>query len=466
MTPTISSKDRLRQLVNDNSQIRTLLTKIMLDRHRVRVYCSHFEQIALLYHVTSCANVGSMRKINTRDFRVATRSTSRDINRRIALNLIREHQPISRADLARRMEVTRGVVSVLVQELIVQGLIYEGATGEAARGRKPTFLHIRTQDRLVVAVDVRFTKTYLMLSDFAGRQLALELSDTVFSIPDFIKDLATKIRKITRNHDIKSRCEGIGVVVPGMVDQRSGRILNAPTLGWRDVDIRDSLAAATGLPVEVENSGRACSLAHLWLEREQSTESQSFVYVNVSDGVGVGIVINGELVRGHNHIAGEFGHMPLSLDGPRCMCGATGCWEAYISNLATLGRYFGWNLSKLSPKALRDADQKAFTVQDLIARARDADAKAITAIQSTARFLGLGLATIVNVVNPDIVYLAGEITSAWDLIENTVRESINERALTDAAARTLLRVSSTQYPRLRGAAALIAAPTFAAPRVA
>ncbi|MDX6288242.1 MAG: hypothetical protein QOH42_41, partial [Blastocatellia bacterium] len=94
-----------------------------------------------------------MRKINTRDFHVATRTTSRDINRHIALNLIREHQPISRADLARGMRMTRGVVSVLVQELIAQGLIYEGATGEAARGRKPTFLHIRTHDRLVVAVD-------------------------------------------------------------------------------------------------------------------------------------------------------------------------------------------------------------------------------------------------------------------------------------------------------------------------
>src|SRR5438093_5246525 len=109
-----------------------------------------------------------MRKINTRDFHVATRTTSRDINRRIALNLIREHQPISRADLARRMNVTRGVVSVLVQELIDQELIYEGATGEAMRGRKPTFLHLRTQDRLAIAIDIRFSKSYLMLSDFGG----------------------------------------------------------------------------------------------------------------------------------------------------------------------------------------------------------------------------------------------------------------------------------------------------------
>src|SRR5947209_14950997 len=127
-----------------------------------------------------------MRKINTRDFHVATRTTSREINRRIALNLIREHQPISRADLARRMSVTRGVAGVLVQELIEQGLIYEGATGEAARGRKPTFLHIRTQDRLVVAVDLRFSKTYLMLCDFAGRQLALEIYDTIFDPQAFV----------------------------------------------------------------------------------------------------------------------------------------------------------------------------------------------------------------------------------------------------------------------------------------
>jgi predicted NBD/HSP70 family sugar kinase len=208
-------------------------------------------------------------------------------------------------------------------------------------------------------------------------------------------------------------------------------------------------------------------LAQLWLEGGEGTGPNSFVFISVSDGVGVGMVANGELVRGHDHIAGEFGHMPLNLDGPRCMCGASGCWEAYISNLATLSRYFGWNLAKLNPNSLRDAEQSSFTVLDLVARARGGDAKAIAAIQATARFLGLGLGTIVNIVNPDCIYMAGEITTAWDLIEDTVREALAERALTESAARTPLRITSTQeYPRLRGAAALIAAPTFAAPRVA
>jgi len=408
-----------------------------------------------------------MRKINTRDFQVATRTTSRDINRHIALNLIREHQPISRADLARGMKMTRGVVSVLVQELIAQGLIYEGATGEAARGRKPTFLHIRTHDRMVVAVDVRFTRTYLMLCDFSGRELAIESYDTIFSIPEFVKDLAGRIRKLLKRQGLGFRCEGIGLVVPGMVDQRTGKILNAPALGWRDVDIRTKLSGATGLPVHIENSGRASALAQLWLKRGEATGGHNFVYISVSDGVGLGIVVNGELLRGRDHIAGEFGHMPINLDGPRCMCGANGCWEVYTSNLATLARYFGWNLSKHSPKRLKEAERSAFTVLDVVARARSGDSKALDAVLATGRFLGLGIATIINIVNPDCIYLAGEITTAWDLIEDTVRQAIGERALTEGATRTPLRVASAHdYPRLRGAAALIAAPTFAAPRVA
>ena len=407
-----------------------------------------------------------MRKIDTQDFRVATRTTSRDINRRIALNLIREHQPISRADLARRMNMTRGVVSVLVQELIDQDVIYEGATGEALRGRKPTFLHIRTHDRLAIAVDVRFSKTYLMLSDLSGRQLALESYDTIFSVAAFVKDLAARVRRITKHNGFRASCEGIGVVVPGMVDQRTGRILKAPALGWNGVDLREQLSAATRLPVHIENSARACALAQLWLERGES-RPQSFAYVSVADGLGVGVVINGELLRGHSHIAGEFGHTPLNLDGPQCMCGARGCWEAYTSNLATLSRYFGWNLSKLSPKALRNSEEHPFTILELISRARSGDAKAVNALEESARFLGLGLATLVNAINPDCIYLSGEITTAWDMIEDIVRKGLVERALTEVAGRTPLRLTSTQdYPRLKGAAALIAAPTFAAPRVA
>lgn len=408
-----------------------------------------------------------MRKINPNDFHIATRSTSREVNLRIALNLIREQQSISRADLARRMKIGRGTVSVLVNQLIKDELIYEGVTGEAARGRKPTFLHIRTQDRWVVAIDIRYSQTFLMLTDFGGRQVALESFETLFSVEELVKELASRIKRLLKTHLSKGHCEGIGLVVPGIVDPGSGRVVNAPALGWLNVEIKDQLARATELPIHIENAARACALAQLWMRKQSEQTCSNFVYVSVSDGVGVGVVVRGELVRGRNYQAGEFGHIPLSEGGPRCLCGSAGCWEAYVSNMATLARYFGTDLTKFEPKMPLHSTGGAFTVSDLILRARSTDPKAKAAIEETAHYLGMGLSIVVNALNPDRIFLGGEITLAWDLIEPIVRSSLARRSMTETAASTPIEVSiGFDHPRLRGAAALVAAPTFAAPRLA
>jgi N-acetylglucosamine repressor len=405
-----------------------------------------------------------MRRIDPVRFRVATQGTSRDINRRIALNLVRAQQPISRADLARAMGVRRGTVSVIVNELLDRQLVFEGATGEAVRGRKPTFLYIETRRRCVVAIDIRASQTFLRLFDLVGKPLSEVVRLSTAADPaTLVADLSGRVASLLAGQTGIEACEGIGVVVPGMVDQATRRVLHAPTLGWRDVELGGPLALATGLPVHIENSGRACALAQLWMLRDETSAPGDLVYVSVSDGLGVGVIVHGEPLRGHNDIAGEFGHVPLALDGPRCACGATGCWEAYVSNRATLARYFGRSVeSGPVPE-----DQTAFTIDDLIARARTGDAKAAAAIQATARYLGAGLAGVINVLNPSRLYVGGEITTAWELLEPTVRQAIAERALTAGAAATPIRpVNASEYPRLQGAAALVAAPAFAAPVVA
>ena len=222
------------------------------------------------------------------------------------------------------------------------------------------------------------------------------------------------------------------------------RVLHAPTLGWRDVDLRDPLAAATGLPVQIENSGRACALAQWWALRADGVPIQGdLVFVSVSDGVGVGVVMNGEVLRGRHNIAGEFGHVPLSLDGPRCSCGANGCWEAYVSNLATLARYFG----RAVGDGPQDAAERAVHRRGSLARARGGDAKAIAALHATARYLGLGLASVINALNPACVVIGGEITEAWDLIEGIVRSALAERALTPAAPPP--RSAPSPHPNIR-----------------
>lgn len=407
-----------------------------------------------------------MRKINPHDFTVARRGTSREINRQIALNLIRAHQPISRADLARLMNVRRGVASLLVGELLEEALIFEGAVGEAVgRGRKPTFLYIDSRQRCVVGIDIRASRTYIVVTDLVGHQLGVVSSfQTNRDVAVLLPELARRIRQVLGDHKEIGACEGIGVVVPGMVDPALGRVLHAPTLSWRDVNLRDPLAAACGIPVHIENSGKACALAQLWATRSDVVASGNSVFVSVSDGVGVGVVVNGELLRGRHNTAGEFGHVPLSIDGPRCSCGATGCWESYVSNIATLSRYFGRDLNEAKP---RGADTATFSIEDLIARARAGDAKALAAINSTARYLGLGLASIINAVDPARIYIGGEITTAWSLIEPIVRGALRERTLTDFGGATEIHVvPAEEHPRLRGAVALVAAPAFAAPMVA
>ena len=405
-----------------------------------------------------------MRRINPSRFQVATRGTSREINSRIVLNLVRAHQPISRADLARTMGVSRAAVTLIVNDLLAEKLIVEGATGEAVRGRKPTFLYIDARRRAVIAADIRASETFVMLSDLLGTPLTGVVSFATARDPKrLITTLAARIKTLLADHDVHA-CEGIGVVVPGMVEHTSMRVLHAPTLGWQNVNLREPLAAATGLPVQIENSGRACALAQMWALRGDTAAPGDLVFVSVSDGVGVGVIMNGEVLRGRHNIAGEFGHVPLSLDGPRCSCGSNGCWEAYVSNRATLARYFGRPVQAAGPEA---ADRARFTVEDLIARARANDAKAVAAIEATARYLGLGLSSVINALDPARVYIGGEITRAWDLIEGTVRTALAERTLTAAAATTEIRpVAASEYPRLQGAAALVAAPAFAAPVVA
>jgi len=185
----------------------------------------------------------------------------------------------------------------------------------------------------------------------------------------------------------------------------------------------------------------------------------------VSDGVGAGIVMNGEVVRGHNNTAGEFGHVAVDPLGPKCLCGARGCLEAYTSNLATLSRYLGHEFSPTESR--RMLQESGLTIDDVISRARSGERRAINALEETARHLGGGLSVIINTLNPAQIFVGGEITEAWEQLEPVMTSVIRERALTALAAETpLVPEPASSFPRLRGATALVAAPLFAAPQVA
>ena len=365
------------------------------------------------------------------------------------------------------MNTNRANITLLVKELLDEKLVREGSQGnQNIRGRKPTFLYINSHNGVVVAVDVRASRSFLMVTDSIGKQIGEIVSfPTKFDPDEFVSSLGWQARKALREIAGITSCDGIGIVIPGMVDRKSGIVINAPALGWKNVDLLNPLQKEfEGTEMHLENSGKACALSQVWSTQGEGTGQNDIVFVSVSDGLGVGIIINGELMRGKHNTAGEFGHVPLSIDGPPCSCGINGCWETYVSNIATLSRYFGRTTSLKQPQIM---EVSQFTIEDLIARARGGDGKALAALNSTARYLGLGLASVINAIDPSDVYIGGEITEAWDLIEPEVRDAVKERTLTNELGATPIRiVPATEHPRLRGAVALVTAPAFAAPKVA
>jgi predicted NBD/HSP70 family sugar kinase len=250
-----------------------------------------------------------------------------------------------------------------------------------------------------------------------------------------------------------------------MVDRPSGVVLHAPTLRWRDIDLRGALAEAIDMPVHIERDAVACAMARMWLGHDSGGAGNNFVYLTVSDGVGTGLVVNGGVLRGAWSTAGEFGHVPLNLEGPLCSCGARGCLEAYASNPATVARYMGWELATPEDHAeLRASD---VVIGDVIAAARAGDAAATWALWETGRCLGIGIANLINSVSPALVVVGGEITTAWDLIEPAVRESVRARSLTTVSAETPVAIEADEDRlRLKGGTCLVLAPVLVAPEVA
>ena len=404
-----------------------------------------------------------MRRINPTDFRIAHRGTSREINRQIALNLVRTRQPISRAELARLMGVRRGAISRIVQDLIDTGQLFEGAKGESKRGRKPQHLYIETRQRCVVAVDISASRTLVQVTDPLGHPLLPTEEVVTPAEPRGVtRQLADCITSLLTAHPEVGQCLGVGVAIAGIVDPVRGRLRTAPTLGWQNVDLRGPLEAALDLPVVVENSVKACVLAQVWAVRAAEQVEGPVAFVNASDGVGVGFAVDGQLLRGAHNSAGEFGHIPLSMDGPLCACGRKGCWEAYVSVGATVARYAG-----ADPSWSRRAEAPAVSMATIIERAHGGETRAIETLRETGAFLGRGLAMVLKAVEPIRIYMSGEITEGWDVALPAVRQAMREAALIPEAANCeIVIVPLADHPRLRGAAALVTSPAFAAPVVA
>jgi predicted NBD/HSP70 family sugar kinase len=362
-----------------------------------------------------------MRKIDLSDFQIATSETARDINRRIVLNLIRTKQPISRADLARHTGLQRSTVSLIIEQLIDEQWITEGALGHLPRGRKPRFLHLNNERAGIIGINIRPQVTTLALTDLSANFLTQDSLPTPSNPQLFLEQLGEKVQNLRKSHP-KIFCEGIGVGVPGRVNQRTHKMVFAPNLGWRNVDFKGYLEKVTGLPVEVENAANSCALYELWFGRH-SEGIHDLIALTVSEGIGTGIIANGQLVSGLDGMAGEFGHVSINEHGPLCRCGNRGCWETYASNTATINYYTSSSVRSNGAGAERTTP----SFEDIMRLCEQGDKKAGEAIERMAYYLGVGTAGLITSFAPGLIICVGEVSRVWDRVGPVVNSVVAER---------------------------------------
>jgi predicted NBD/HSP70 family sugar kinase len=241
------------------------------------------------------------------------------------------------------------------------------------------------------------------------------------------------------------------------VDLTSQKLVFAPNLGWIGLDLKTPLESATQLPVELENAANVCALAELWSGRH-GEDFRNLVAVTVSEGIGVGMILNGQLCRGPTGLAGEFGHVAIGEDGPLCRCGNRGCWEVWASNTAAIRFYSkAGSQHRLPVSALR--------FEDILRLADQEDSKAREALDQMAHYLGLGIAMLVTGLAPDVIVLFGEFTQAWPRMEPIIKKVLKQRQPTHASTLIVPTDPSTQ-PRLRGTIALVLQKHFGVPALA
>jgi predicted NBD/HSP70 family sugar kinase len=390
-----------------------------------------------------------VRRIDLKKANAARSNTIRDINRQIVLNYVRELGPISRADIARETALQRSTISLIVEELRVDGLIEE-ASGESTGGRPPSLLSLRTADAVAIGVDLGTVKTVMATSDLAGRVLHQE----EFSTDKDVKQTLAKIvncaqRLIGKNG---GTIEGIGISLPGVVDPESGNLF-VPHFSWRDEPIAETLTLATSLPVSIDNDANAAALAELWFGQPEIREVRDFILVLVEEGVGTGVVFDGQVYRGEGGTAGEFGHMTIGSGAPvECAVGSRECWEAFASERAALARY--QNLSRSN-----GSDNVNFA--KLMDLALSGDAHAKNALKETARCLGIGIANLIQGLAPEAVIVAGPIARAWPVIVEHLKASVDSSICRGFPSTPIMASTLGPQPTLMGALSLVLASKFA-----
>ncbi|MBS2964743.1 ROK family transcriptional regulator [Actinocrinis puniceicyclus] len=356
--------------------------------------------------------------------------TSRDIrrgNRNELLRYVIARSPVSRQELAAATGLSLATVANLVGELLERGVLVEVGFEDSDGGRPRGLVAMRADGGALIGVDVAETYIHVELFDLALRLLARAeepLSESENRPEQVVGHITSGVRAVLDQAGVDIRLVlGAGVSMPGQVEREGGLSVFAPNWNWRDVPLRDLLAGALDFPVYLDNPLMACTVAELWFGAARGCDD--VIVVNLGTGVGAGIAVGGSLYRGFSNTAGEWGHTTLVLDGRVCHCGAMGCVEAYVGAPGILN-----TLREVDPdSAILQLDQ-ATAIGALADALAKEDAAALETVKRTARYLGVAVGNLVNLLNPQVIVLSSWVAARLGTaLLSGMREAVAEHAL-------------------------------------
>jgi glucokinase-like ROK family protein len=363
----------------------------------------------------------------------------RQMNRSAVLQLVRERGPISRVELARLCNLTPATVFSIVEELVDLGVGQGSGIGTSAGGRKPKLFKFNPNAFAAVGVDLRANRLIAVVTDLDARPLARIVHNYQGEV-DGVEG-ARRIHEVTeqviRSSGMPSEAlVGLGVSVPGMIDAENGVVVKAVNLGWQQVPLRALLNERLNLPIHILDVSAALAIGETYFGAGRG--ARNLVCINVGSGIGSSIIIAEQVYWGANGVAGEIGHMTIDEDGPQCRCGNYGCLERLAAGPAIVERAVkGLKQGAVSSiRPMVKGKLEEVTVQIVIKAAKSGDDFARNILNETGRYLGMGIANVVNFLNPEIVIVGGGIPeAAGEALLEPLRQAVKLRAFEIHAGR-------------------------------
>lgn len=375
--------------------------------------------------VGEAVNLSAARVASAQEASSVEPSSSGTLRR--LLKTVRAAQPVSRADLARRLGVNRSTVTDVVKPLLAAGVVRETSLPTSnAVGRPPIGLSLDAEEEILVGVNVGVRRSQVGIMRTDGRVLGGESFDTSTDPAQTLRDIRAHVERLLAGEPART-LSLVGVSVPGPTDAARRRLLYAPHLGWSDVDVAGALGfpALRGgggeVPVVVENDATAAAMyeATRRLRDVGDGHWSDFVLVRAGTGIGVGMVRGGEVYRGAGvggNLVGEFGHMTIAAGGRQCVCGNRGCWERYASASSAIKLYQGERAQTTGAPAPRFIE--------IVRRAEAGERRALTTLEQTGEYLGIGIGNVIGGLGVARVVVSGRVVHGWRFMQDALRDAL------------------------------------------